>query len=345
MEPEHSKQGRTRGSTALSGQKTRLLAMALLLAVVAGAGLAIGEEKDVSEQANQQDAVPKVIQLDGPIQPSAIITKDGVIIPEYDDETDTGAKKQSGKEERNKTPEIGDVVPSLGVTFGEEHRKKPAEEFIKVLNKDGSVTMLPPFTKEFQMEDARKLEDEFKVIIPEHPIDFKAIDEDESNMGSGGAYIAGMGFIFPPVTPKWKSLGVRTIAGKQWAIWQMAVVVGNARGFGFSFKKLDLVGYNRLIVYGLHSKSWINQKSVYVFQRTKGYKSTIEFGGNTVILEYHTRDINRIPKINEHVIFNQIRIPRPGFGTFSSLNLTLKSRRYCTVSSDARQAAQSQDIT
>ena len=73
MEHKYRKPGKARGSTILAWKKPRLLAMALLLAVLAGSGFAIGEEKDISGQTRQQGAESKDIQLDGPILPDITV--------------------------------------------------------------------------------------------------------------------------------------------------------------------------------------------------------------------------------------------------------------------------------
>ncbi|MDH4183767.1 MAG: hypothetical protein OEV92_06070, partial [Nitrospinota bacterium] len=66
MEPEHSKQGTARGSAALSGKKPRLLAMALLLAVLAMGGAAMGEEKRSSGSKHGQEST----RVEEPAKPS-----------------------------------------------------------------------------------------------------------------------------------------------------------------------------------------------------------------------------------------------------------------------------------
>jgi len=180
MEHKYRKPGKARGSTVLPGKKPRLLAMSLMLAVLAGGGFAIGEEKDVSGQARQQDAESKDIQLDGPIRPSAIITKEGVVIPKYEDEKAHSPEKQ-GKDKKNiRSSENGNIVPNLQfIPPSSATNNQPEKRSDQSNSADRGNPNLPYFYSNFQIEDAKRLEQEYMVLFLDKKPNYKRIREEE----------------------------------------------------------------------------------------------------------------------------------------------------------------------
>jgi len=298
MRREHGKQVKAGGSTVLSWKKPRLLAMALLLAVLASGGFAIGEEKNVSDQARQQDAESKDIQLDGPIRPSAIITKDGVVIPKYEDD----GKGQPAEKTQRQEKEKSNIVPGLMKDFSaqESHqRAQDAEhpaakmrrewaETLKNAPKDEKGTPLPPFYNNFQIQDAKNLEPEYIVQLPEFKIDMEELrKEQEKNL----RYIGAKGMPFPKDTKlNWKNLGFRIIEGKKHKVWQAAISCKNAKTIKVHITDFDTSGGAFLFAYGLNTDRWAWGINRYKFpgriHRDKSKRiSTDHYGGDTIILE------------------------------------------------------------
>jgi len=83
MKREKKRRGSAGSGSGLFGGNARLLAAALFLAALVNGGGAIGGENDLGGKAKTQDADPEVIQLDGPIQPSSVLTTEGVVIILY----------------------------------------------------------------------------------------------------------------------------------------------------------------------------------------------------------------------------------------------------------------------
>jgi len=302
MEPEHSKQDTARGSTALSGKKVRLLAMALLFAVLAGAGFAIGEEKDVSEQANQQDADPKVIQLDGPIQPSAIITKDGVVIPKYEENVKRTPIIHDIKKKNIKTLGNGEIISNLKFI---PPSSKGKEKFTLLSRNNVDIEIVgnskPDFVSNFQIGDAKKLENEYIFRIPEHVIDYKPIREHDAETG---LFTSAVGGNFPDVQLKWKYLGKRVVSGKDRILWQTAIFAENATGIGVYIKKVAIPPGSTMLMYGLYSSRWIYQYDQYQVNNKDNYKGQYE--GNMLIIEFSTIDEKVDPNTKEYINIKSI---------------------------------------
>jgi len=315
MEPEHSKQGTARGSTALSGKKVRFLALALLLAVMAGGGLAIGEETNVSGQAKQKEAEAKDIILDGPIRPTAIITKDGIVILKYKEEDKSETETQTKRQKKENV----DIVPGLIQNFaGQESNQRSQDdrnfadkmrrdwaEKLKNSPKDEKGNPLPLFYDNFQIKDAKNLETEYIVELPEFVIDREKLrKEQESPINT----VVGRGIPFPEnVKLKWKHLGTRMIEGKKHIVWQTGVRNRNAKTIGLYIVNFDTGGGSFIHTYSLKTDKWDWNIYGYKYpnpnhQAELGRFGTRHYDGDTIVIEL-ILPLSDIRNPNSHSFF------------------------------------------
>jgi len=252
---DHSKQGKARGNTALSGKKPRLLALALLFAVLAGAGFAIGEEKNVSEQTKQQDADPEVIQLDGPIQPSAIITNEGIVnaINTGKDDPSSRMKREKissdNQPERQFTPGLVQQLPNeWNPKLRKEHKEVDWQEFYFSL-------------KYFQVKDSLNLEPEFTYTMTPMVYTKEEIRE-ESFKKQVDIYAKGRSF--PADSLKWKNIGIKIIRGKPMRFWQTAIVDPGAGSIKLYFDAVHLIEGSALLTYSVKDANSLELSNPYI---------------------------------------------------------------------------------
>jgi len=311
---DHSKQGKARGSTSLSGQKPRLLTMALLFAVLAGAGLAFGEETDETGQTNNQDADPKVIQLDGPIRPSAIITKDGVVIPEY---PESQTKKPYKEQNRVQTePGGGSIIPPVQFEVKSETKAKPSspKSYPRNAYTSGDPVYDDNFYSEFQMEDAQKLERKYTVVLPEYKIDYERIKREDKEKYR---YTSEVGELYPNIHLRWKNLGLKTIRDKKYYVWQSAIKATNSIGTGALVRTNNIPPYSYIKAYGLNSRPQVNNWRKYIISDSDTQKGP--YPGDTMIFELTTPDPSIDPNKVEYLIIKGIMYDLYKVGLFTDI--------------------------
>ncbi|MDH4184522.1 MAG: hypothetical protein OEV92_09895, partial [Nitrospinota bacterium] len=309
IEQEHLKQGKARGSTSLSGQKSRLLAMALLFAVLAGAGFAIGEETDETGQTNNQDAAPEVIQLDGPIQPSAIITKDGVVIPKHNAEkgSENGPSTSQRSERQEKKRGIDrEFIENLNKSFPKLKVKLKQKD--EVSNKDIAPTEdgMPGFTKNFQISESRSLERQYTLTL--HPPTLEDIIRFNNASKPKWGQLAPFNYLirsFDGKNMKWKYLGKKNVLGASKEVWQTAIHISNAEISAVVVRNTEMPPSSSLLMYGkdIAPSSWARELKPYIVScEEKNPGGIYNYYGNTVIIEYVSD--NRIPNPNQAVLFH-----------------------------------------
>jgi len=296
MEHKDRKQGKARGSTILAWKKPRLLAMALLLAVLAGSGFAIGEENYVSGQARPQDAESKDIQLDGPIRPSAIITKDGVVIPKYPESQTKKSLKEKNRVQSG--PGGGGIIPQVQFEPKSETGAKPAipKTFPRNAYTSGDPVYDAGFLSQFQMEDAKKLEREYIVVLPEYKIDYSRISEEDIMKFR---HTTSVGEAYPDIHLKWKNLGKKKIRGKEYFVWQTAIIATNALSIGAYYEAKNIPPYSYITAYGLKSRLRVRTWGMYKI--TNSDTSQGPYPGDTLIFEFTTPDSSIDPNKYEYL--------------------------------------------
>ena len=315
MEPEHSKQGKARGSTSLSGKKVRLLAMALLLAVMAGVGFAIGEEKSVAGQSNQQEADSKDIHIDVPIQPSAIITKDGVVIPKYEDGANTTKDESASQRQRSIEREMG-IIRGLNKTFLSLKVDLKEDVNYKKSENGGASDALPSFTRNFQMEDAIHIEEEYKYVMPAiQSFEIRRMREEADKRQKEWDDIRGnnmMGMLMINFMERklkisrmnWKFLGKRIVLGEKKYVFQTSFVFRGASIQHMHFDNVNLPSGAMLFAYGIDgSMRWRRsiQEYTIVSESTKSAKrQTINDLGSVVVMELISDNVINIADIEEY---------------------------------------------
>ena len=294
MEQEHREQGKARGSTATSGQKTRLLAIALIFIVLAGAGFAIGEEVDETSQANNQDDNPKVIQLDGPIQPSAIITDRGEDIIQL-----RRIKTSSDVFSAN------NLASDYPITVDPESQGYSGDATYR--RDEGS-------TDQSGIDDSwvadRLSQKEFNSLANQNIVKISPITAGEKAKllrKKDPLYFQRKG---PSALP-WKYVGIKVIENKSYHLWMTAISVANANRiyvyFSNFFLKLGVVVH----IYGNRETFKSQVMSSYVFNNSPSYSGThlSMIQGDTVVVEYLSEDNNISPsntppfKITELLVF------------------------------------------
>ena len=294
MKREYRKPGKAGGSAALPGKKTQLLAMALLLAVLAGSGFAIREEKDISGQTRQQDADPDVIELDGPIQPSAIITKDGVVIPKYNN-------LPSGPKSKWRTPGAPKKIAPPVVQ--EVPRQLPDASSKNKMRERPSVHEL--FADRIKLGESLKLEDEYKYVIK----DGRNMKEEWRSGGNlsdwAGTAQIGMFRDVGPVNLKWKYMGKRVLdtgvedggIRKSMHVWQTAIVSPEAKGIEANLKMLKSdPGVHTFFAYIYGKKiDRLNRPSFIMFEREGHEIWAGPYDGDTVYIDFWADDTESNP--------------------------------------------------
>ncbi|MDH4183769.1 MAG: hypothetical protein OEV92_06080 [Nitrospinota bacterium] len=267
----------------------------------------------------------------GPIEPAGFLTDKGLIVPKRKNGVNEGQKGNSVQEKPQKPQ--SNVVQGLSVNFGEPPEPAPTDQSGRIGEKGYQDDAIPSFVSQFQIEDARKLEDEYKIIFEKSPIDLDKIREQERNKKLEGSNRFAAGFSLGSRKPKWKYLGIREISGKRKAVWQTAIVVKNAIGLMVGYGDFKLPAGSELINYGLSNSKWKRLRDYYI---GTSYIST-PFGiyrGDTVVIEYYASDVLINADINSIVIIERVLLALHDY-SLSSLHepeTNAKTMAPCAVS-------------
>lgn len=265
----------------------------LAVAMILGAGEAMGEEeKKAKREISSPDEAEGIILVPG-------YPKDTPYKMRAAPESEGSGKTKEGLKEkqRNQESENTGIVPGTTQQFEELDDPNWRSQW-----KEGYI---PTFARDFQFEEADKLEPQYILTLPHLDLSDPKVSADEFSAGRKG----------PWILAEWKFIGERVIEGQLKNVWLTAISSLNAKMLRIGFSNYHLPQGARLVIYTQMkggSRGWINGevgKSEHVFANNgpratsgKGSFSAGPYKGDTIFLEF-SADV-RMPGPDTHSYFS-----------------------------------------